>query len=114
MSSDQDTEDRFGHIFDADREQLREIFGDECRDCVTPYGATKLLSTLAERRAKAPEPIEDGEECPVCGEPIRNAYNATEGFEGESIEAEKVCVVEFPDNSVIHFDDDRLDELEGE
>ncbi|EMA34117.1 hypothetical protein [Halobiforma nitratireducens] len=100
--------DSFDHVTDGDREQLRSIFGDEWQDCLTPYGATKLLSTLAEQRAKQPDPIEDGEPCPVCGDPIVNAHDAMEGFEGETLAVEKVCVVEFPDHSVIHFADEQV------
>lgn len=98
----------FGNLFDADREQLEDIFGEEWRDCITPYGANKLLSTLSEARAKRPDPIEDGDECPVCGDEIVNAHDAMEGFEGESLEAEKVCVVEFPNHSIVHFSDERI------
>lgn len=103
------TESGFGHLFDGERKQLEDIFGEEWRDCITPYGANKLLSTLAEAQAKRPDPIEDGDECPVCGDEIVNAHNAMEGFEGESLEVKKVCVVDFPDNSIIHFDDERVD-----
>jgi hypothetical protein len=108
------TERDFGHLFDADREQLEDIFGGEWRDCITPYGATKLLSALAEARAEKPEPIEDGGECPVCGEEIVNGYDALEGMDGESVEAEKVCVVDFPNNSIIHFSDSRLNKSSTE
>lgn len=113
MSNSNDTpagEHGFGHLFEGDRAQLKDIFGEEWRDCITPYGANKLLATLSEARAKQPDPIEDGDECPVCGEEIRNAYNAMEGLEGESVSAKKVCVVDFPDESIIHFDDDRVDD----
>ena len=104
-----ETESDWGHLFEGDRKQLEDIFGEEWKDCITPYGATKLLSTLAEARAQKPEPVEDGDECPVCGEEIVNGYDALEGMDGESVEAEKVCVVEFPDNSIIHLSDGRVE-----
>lgn len=104
------TESEWGHLFEGDRKQLEDIFGEEWKDCITPYGANKLLSTLAEARAKQPDPIEDGDECPVCGDEIRNAHTAMEGLEGESVEVEKVCVVDFPDESIIHFDDERVED----
>ena len=111
MSADQHTDDGFGHLFDADRERLNDIFGKDWRDCLTPHGANVLLSTLDQAEADRPDPIEDGDKCPVCGEPIRNGYDAMKDFEGLSLDAEKVCVVDFPDHTIVHFDDDRLEDI---
>lgn len=107
--ADEQSESDFGHLFDPERKQLEDIFGEDWQDCITPYGANKLLSTLSEARAKQPDEIADGDECPVCGDPIRNAHDVLEDMDGESIEVEKVCISEFPNNSVIHFDDERVE-----
>jgi len=64
-AKDDEAEDHFNHLLEGDRKQLREVFGEGWRECVTPKGATKLMSTLAEARAKRPEPIETGDECPA-------------------------------------------------
>ncbi|WP_227133113.1 hypothetical protein [Halorubellus salinus] len=45
-----DSTSRLGHLFEADRQHLESIFGEECQDHITPYGANKPLSTLADAR----------------------------------------------------------------
>lgn len=62
-----------------------------------------------ERGTPVSEPQNADGVCPVCGDPFVDGMDALEGREGESIEADKVCVEEYPDKAIIHFEEGEVD-----
>jgi hypothetical protein len=104
--------DSFAYMPPAERDTLAQFLGEDWRQHITIEGANRFFETVRYREQQNPDPVHNGDPCPMCGEPIRDSSQVMPKFGGESLAAEKVCVYESGENCIIHFDDDRIDAIE--
>lgn len=45
--------------------------------------------------------------CPVCGEPVGS--KPLNEIEGESVPADRICVADWPDEIIIHFEETEIE-----
>lgn len=45
--------------------------------------------------------------CPVCGDEFTDGFEVLEALEGESIEGVRLCVIDAPENTLMHLPEDQ-------
>ena len=70
------------------------------------------MSGLSQGDTDRREHLAYGGVCPVCGDEFTDGFERLKDLEGESIESVRICVIDPPEETLIHLPEDQTDQEE--